>query len=310
MLKKNFYKIIITGMILSGVLIIQPQISAANNDVIEIKKLELNSPEVRSIREDIRTTIYTIMSGRPVDELPELKIYSYRPQKGDTFWNILSKTSLDLDTLLTLNALNSPSDISDRNVIYLSNMRGIAVQGKNSNEIQRIIFENNIDSDYVKKANRSNDLSKDYIFIPGARISSLERSLFLGTAFVYPVKNGRKSSGFGQRANPFDRTKREFHTGIDIAVPLRTEVYASRAGVVEFSGYKGGYGLLVIIRHEHGYRTYYGHLSRSNVKKGERVAANQVVALSGNTGRTTGPHVHFEIRKGDQPIDPSRLLRR
>ena len=111
---------------------------------------------------------------------------------------------------------------------------------------------------------------------------------------IWPVQ-GRITSEVGYRRNPFGRGT-EFHTGIDIAVPTGTRVMATGAGVVTFSGWNGGYGNLVIIDHGHGITTRYAHNSRLLVSVGDRVSRRDIIALSGNTGRSTAPHVHYEVR--------------
>ena len=117
---------------------------------------------------------------------------------------------------------------------------------------------------------------------------------------ISPV-NGRISSGFGQRA-------RGNHEGIDYAVPVGTSILASTGGIVSFAGEKGGYGNLVVIQDSNGIETRYAHLSSINVAKGDSVIAGQEIAKSGNTGLSTGPHLHFEVRKNGTPIDPKTML--
>lgn len=119
--------------------------------------------------------------------------------------------------------------------------------------------------------------------------------------FSFPTW-GVLTSRFGYRG-------REFHEGIDIAVPWGSNVYAADGGVVEFVGWLGGYGKLIIINHQNGYKTYYGHLSRFLVSPGQKVAKGQLIAKSGSTGRSTGPHLHFEVRKNGVPQNPLAYLR-
>jgi len=102
---------------------------------------------------------------------------------------------------------------------------------------------------------------------------------------------------------------RRHHHGIDIAAPVGTPIYAVQDGSVQFVGRRGGYGLLVILDHGGGLTTWYGHASRILVRAGEEVRRGQTIATVGTTGQVTGPNVHFEVRRNDAPLDPSKFLR-
>ena len=132
----------------------------------------------------------------------------------------------------------------------------------------------------------------------------LERQLRLWDAAPkgWPV-SGRITSPFGYRVF---RGKRDFHTGIDIAVWYRTPVAAPADGVVIVAGWQNGYGWSVQIQHAEGWSTLYAHLSRYLVNAGDRVKRGQIIGLSGNSGNSTGPHLHYEIRLNGVPIDPWR----
>jgi murein DD-endopeptidase MepM/ murein hydrolase activator NlpD len=101
----------------------------------------------------------------------------------------------------------------------------------------------------------------------------------------------------------------ESHPGIDIAVPLGTPVRASGGGSVSAAGYDADYGLFVLLRHPSGYETMYGHMSRLVAAEGDQVQAGQVIGLSGNSGRSTAPHLHFEIRRDNKTVDPLDLVK-
>jgi murein DD-endopeptidase MepM/ murein hydrolase activator NlpD len=126
-------------------------------------------------------------------------------------------------------------------------------------------------------------------------------------AFIWPVK-GRITSGFGSRCDPFSG-KRQFHNGLDIGVDIGTPVKASADGEVIFSGWKDDYGNLVVIKHNNGYVTVYGHNSQLKVKEGDEVKRGDIISLSGMTGLATGGHVHFEIQKYQIPLNPVRMLK-
>jgi murein DD-endopeptidase MepM/ murein hydrolase activator NlpD len=112
-----------------------------------------------------------------------------------------------------------------------------------------------------------------------------------------PVDNGVVTSGVGWRLDPFGSGRQVYHSGYDIAVPAGTPVHPTQSGTVFFSGPYHGYGNLVGIDHGNGYLTYYGHNSVILAKPGEKVDTDTVIALSGNTGRSTGPHVHYEMKR-------------
>ena len=112
-----------------------------------------------------------------------------------------------------------------------------------------------------------------------------------------PVDRGVVTSGVGYRVDPFGSGRMVYHNGYDIAVPVGTPVYPTQMGTVYFAGPHRGYGQLVAVQHGEGYVSYYGHNSDILVKPGQYVDTNTVIALSGNSGRSTGPHVHYEIRQ-------------
>jgi len=135
------------------------------------------------------------------------------------------------------------------------------------------------------------------------------RSFFRYRPVGWPVELRHISSGFGYRPNPFTGQGRERHQGIDIRAPTGTEVFATAYGVVRTAGWnENGYGLFVIIEHGYGYSTVFAHNSVLMVSAGDAVERGQLIALSGNTGRSTGPHVHFEVRHNNIPRDPVRYL--
>jgi murein DD-endopeptidase MepM/ murein hydrolase activator NlpD len=118
--------------------------------------------------------------------------------------------------------------------------------------------------------------------------------------------NGYISDGFGMRRNPFSGEGRETHEGLDIAVDFGTPVTTTADGLIIYAAPHAGYGNLVIIYHSNGITTRYGHLSRITVEPGQRVKRGDQIGHAGSTGRSTGPHVHYEIRENDQALDPMR----
>ena len=129
----------------------------------------------------------------------------------------------------------------------------------------------------------------------------------LGTGkYIWPV-SGDITSYFGNRIHPILK-KRKYHTGLDIAALTGTPIAASDTGVVIFSARNGGYGLMVMIDHGAGISTLYAHCSRLLVNKGQKVSKGEIIAKVGSTGLSTGPHLHFEVRKGGVPVNPLNYI--
>ena len=123
-----------------------------------------------------------------------------------------------------------------------------------------------------------------------------------------PVRASSVTSGFGSRWHPILGGYR-FHTGLDLGAPMGAAVVATSPGTVVVAGWCGGYGQCVTIDHGGGVLTLYGHLSRIDVAPGQALGQGQSIGLVGSTGRSTGPHLHYEVRLNGQPVDPSAYLR-
>lgn len=138
------------------------------------------------------------------------------------------------------------------------------------------------------------------------RIKNKEKIL-AATPAIQPVSNkdlDRIASGFGYRIDPIYKTIK-LHAGLDFTAPTGTPIYATADGVVSISGFSdGGYGNHVVINHGYGYETLYGHMSRIKAKRGQKVTRGEVIGYVGSTGKSTGPHLHYEVHKNGQKIDP------
>ena len=135
----------------------------------------------------------------------------------------------------------------------------------------------------------------------------VERGTKIPPTYIKPISGGRQSSGFGRRNAP-KRGASTYHKGIDWATPTGTAVFASCGGTVAKAGWGSGYGYVVYINHPDGRQTRYGHLSKILVSAGQTVSQGQKIALSGNTGVSTGPHLHFEILIGGSQVNPLNYL--
>ncbi len=161
------------------------------------------------------------------------------------------------------------------------------IEYKNGQEIDREILKEQIYAEAVPKI--------------------VERGTKIPPTYIKPISGGRLSSGFGARSAPTKGASTN-HKGVDWATPIGTTVVASNAGTVVHAGWASGYGYAVYINHADGRQTRYGHLSKVLVKVGQTVSQGERIALSGNTGRSTGPHVHFEIRINGTAVNPLKYL--
>ena len=152
---------------------------------------------------------------------------------------------------------------------------------------------------------RSEQLSQRLEDLESRLLQKVESSA--GSPIFAPL-DGPVGDGFGMRIDPFTGVE-DFHEGVDILAPWGTPVKAPASGVVSHCGYATGYGLCLFIDHPSGVQTRLAHLSRTSVRLGDRVTAGQMVGLVGSTGRSVGPHLHYEVLIGDRKVNPMRFLR-
>lgn len=150
---------------------------------------------------------------------------------------------------------------------------------------------------------------KEYAEMFATPIADVPASDVASGEFLWPLQGGKITSPFGERIHPIHKTRR-FHDGIDIAMPLGSPILASDGGMVIESRAAGGYGWKITIDHGNGYQTVYAHMYPKDVKvtEGQIVSKGQVIALVGNNGWSTGPHLHFEMKRNQRVIDPLSIF--
>lgn len=260
---------------------------------------DLHGPEAIQLKKEITINL---KSGVQQHRLAiPLRFMRYKLKKGDHFYFIATKLSQDPDTLASLNNLASADELKQGDVILVPNARGVFREPNEADlgtpSIQ-VKVPNLLKQLSIKKVSSSKlvETSFDFKFYPGRRFDTAERNFFKGVVFRHPLPGARKSSDFGWRKDPI-HGRSSFHGGIDLAAPVGTQVSAASPGEVIFAGNRGGYGKAVLVRHQYGYVTLYGHLSKIFIKKGQKVDAGELIASVGKTGRVTGPHLHFELLK-------------
>ena len=238
---------------------------------------------------------------------------NYKIQNGDTISGITRKFGLkNISTLIAVNDIDNVRLISSGQTLKIPSIDGLIYTVQKGNSIQGISAKYNVALEDLLDVNEleSSELQVGQrLFIPGARLDNETLHNALGDRFIVPISAGyRLTSKFGRRADPFTGAISN-HTGIDMACPTGTPIYASMSGKVAFVGYSNIFGNYVIINHSKGYQTLYAHMSKIEAKKGQRVSKGTKIGLVGSTGYSTGPHLHFTVYKNGKLVDPLSLLK-
>lgn len=235
----------------------------------------------------------------------------YTVRKGDTVSGIASRAGLrNFGTLLSVNNIDNARRISAGQTLRIPSTDGLLYTVKKNETLAGIAATHKVNVTALLDAN---DLTHETLsvgqklFIPGASLSSFELRKALGELFIYPIM-GRLTSPFGYRNDPFTGA-RSFHSGIDLAAPIGTSVKATLDGRIAETGFNRIFGNYIIITHDRGYQSLYGHLSAIYVKRGQYVTQGAIVGAVGNTGYSTGPHLHLSIYKNGSLINPFSVLK-
>jgi len=243
-----------------------------------------------------------------------LSYFSYRVQPGDMIGSIADKFSITQDTIISMNDIRQSRLLQAGQYLKIPNMPGILYTVKSSLEtVDSIAKKYDIDA---AKCARINDLKETQkleagatVFVPDAALDWVTRQEINGDLFSCPLHSRYYLSSFyGWRASPFTG-RRSFHSGIDMAIGFGTSVFSALAGRVSATGFNETYGNYIIISHYSGYKTLYGHLSAIFVVAGQSVSPATRIGRVGNTGLSTGPHLHFTVFKNGKTVNPLNLLR-
>ncbi|MGD9666078.1 MAG: peptidoglycan DD-metalloendopeptidase family protein [Synergistaceae bacterium] len=250
-----------------------------------------------------------------------LLLTEYVVKDGDSLWTIANKFDLDLDTIIGSNRISNINHLKLGTVLRIPNQDGIFIKVAKNDTVAKLADKHGSYKQAVYVANMMSDETQlkigSEIFLPGAKVAAVIASAGRTSArttvttssrkFRWPVM-GKISSVFGWRRSPFGR-RRVFHSGLDIRAPRGRVIVAAGDGRVVHSGWMGGYGRTIVISHPGGMSTLYGHCSSLLVRNGATVRSGQQIARVGSTGRSTGNHLHFEVRKNGTPQNPLRYLR-
>lgn len=235
--------------------------------------------------------------------------YEYVSKELSNIWELLAKVEENdnrLRELLNMKSkkniiLNTPNELLNQggptNIEQSKFFKQLSVTPE---EISLIDYKSHFDliKYHMEQQLRSYNEVVSYI--------KLQKDLYRSTPLIWPCE-GRVVSPFGYRIHPLYKIE-HFHTGIDIANEYGTPIKATADGVVKFAGWQQGYGKAVVVQHEFGYSTIYGHLSSIKVKQGQKVFRGEIIGLMGDTGTTTGPHLHYEVWRENKLCNPIRFV--
>ena len=236
---------------------------------------------------------------------------SYIVQNGDNISTLAVNYGLYQDTIISYNKIANSRLLQIGRVLKIPNQDGILHTVKSGETLDSIAKSYNADIEVLQIVN---ELFSSFVavgtdlFIPGARLDWTRLQEINGDLFIWPTV-GTVSSYYGYRRNPFNMAQYQFHNGIDIRGNTGTPVRAAMAGRVSAAGWDNVFGNYIIITHHSGYRTLYAHLSVIRTRTGAYVAQSERIGDMGNSGQSTGPHLHFTVYKDGITVNPMALMR-
>lgn len=251
-------------------------------------------------------------SGNIQGENLDLCYSTYRVKKGDMIGYIADNFNITQDTIISVNNIRSSRLLQIGQYLKIPSMPGIIYTVRQNGEtVESIAKKYDISAEKTGEVNHlsvSASLNAGTtLFLPEAYLDWVTRQEINGDLFHKPVKARYwLSSYYGWRSSPFSG-KRSYHSGVDMACPTGTPVYAALGGTVTSTGFNNVYGNYVIVTHHSGYKTLYGHMSAILVTRGKYVDTNTRIGKVGSTGLSTGPHLHFTVYKNGKTVDPTGL---
>jgi hypothetical protein len=272
-----------------------------------IARLDTKDPVFKQYTADVelaRRGIYG--KNQDSDELAGiLHIYLYHSAADEDLFRLAARCNVPYSALATLNRIGHPSLFKGGGLLLPSVPGLFLAETPNGDFEQLIAASRTLEGGTIITVPGKGR----YYFLPGEDFHPVERAFFLNTGFNFPLKNYRLTSSYGMRASPING-KLQRHNGLDLAAPAGTEVYAARAGRVVKTGTDPVYGNYILIAHEDDWVSLYGHLSAFLVEANSHVTRSSPIGKVGSTGQSTGPHLHFEIRKNGAALDPGKMLYR
>ncbi len=227
----------------------------------------------------------------------------YTMKKGETIESVAKRYGVSMNKLRQVNLNANTSALKAGDEIFLPGAKPDGLMEQKEKEVKVAEVKKSEKSSKTSSKTAKNDKNEKNVKLQKGEVAVINTG-----AFRWPIM-GRINSPFGWRYHPITK-RRDFHTGIDIKANRNDPIKAAAPGRVVYSGWMGGYGKVLVIEHFNGQSSLYAHCSSLLVGKGENVSSGKLIAKIGTTGRSTGPHLHFEIRNGNSPVNPIKYLNR
>ncbi len=242
---------------------------------------------------------------------PGVKLTIHQMKQGESFWQVTRRHAITIETFIAANPHVTCLSAAPGTRVVIPEEDGVLLAFDDVTDVwrmsRRLKGHDGARGDYLPSLFKL--ISRDDVRLvffkestPVVVNDSLEKLHAYSTIFARPLK-GHFTSLFGDRVDPYYHDT-AFHTGIDIHGRMGTPLRAARAGMVMFTGWRDGYGKTVILQHHEGYSTLYAHMADITVATGQWIEKMGIIGTTGSTGRSTGPHLHFEIRRHGDPINP------
>jgi murein DD-endopeptidase MepM/ murein hydrolase activator NlpD len=238
-----------------------------------------------------------------------LLFFAHTLEKGDMIGNLAIKYGLNEGTLISLNSIRNTRAIQAGKQLKIPNQDGIIHKVSSGETLKSIAEKYEVRPEPLLSANELFSEKVNVgtsVFVPGAKMNEAMLQEINGDLFIRPIR-GRFTSAYGWRRSPISGV-RSFHRGIDLAAPTGTPIGAGMAGRVTSVGFSAVFGNYVIVSHHSNYRTLYAHMSSVKTRTGAYVSTGQTIGYVGNTGQSTGPHLHFEVYKNGITVNPTLLM--
>lgn len=304
----------VCALVLTGTVVFA---NHASNDVngqggFESPTIPVTEDVLNGITEGQLSSADGSQSAVKFDDSYNLSYFAYRVRSGDMIGRIAEAFDVTSDTIISVNNIRNSRLLQIGDYLKVPTMPGILYTVKKDGEtIETIAEKYKVDA---LKCSVVNHIALDFsisagstLFVPDAELDWVTRQEINGDLFRKPIRaRWYRSSRFGWRASPFTGA-RSYHSGVDMACPMGTNIYAALPGKVTATGYNATYGNYVIIAHHSGYKTLYGHMSAILCHSGQYVTQDSRIGKVGSTGLSTGPHLHFTVFKNNKQVNPENL---